>query len=258
MACKSASCTVHNPALNQAAMNRRNLLALGAGTLAAGSIAMFSGKAHAAEKMLTEPTRSPDQAMESLEKGNQRFVSDPQECEMDLAKQRASVAGGQAPWATILGCADSRVPPELVFGGRGLGELFVARNAGNLADTGTIGTLEFGAAVLGSPLIVVLGHSACGAVKSACEVVTDNATFPGSIGPMIDPIIPAALAVRGKDGDFADNSIRESAMRTAARLGKASAILAGLIDQGKLKIVAAHYDLATGKVEYLSQPSAPG
>jgi carbonic anhydrase len=82
------------------------------------------------------------------------------------------------------------VPPELVFGGRGLGELFVARNAGNLADTGIIGTLEYGAAVLGSPLIVVLGHSACGAVKAACEVVTDNATFPGSIGPMIDPIVP--------------------------------------------------------------------
>ncbi len=166
----------------------------------------------------TRPHARPSTRWSTCKDGNTRFVSQPQLCELDLIKQRASVAGGQAPWATILSCADSRVPPELVFGGRGLGELFVARNAGNLADTATIGTLEYGAAVLGSPLIVVLGHSRCGAVKAACEVVTDNATFPGSIGPMIDPIIPAALAVRGRPGDFFDNSTRESALRTARRL----------------------------------------
>ncbi|MEI9900936.1 MAG: carbonic anhydrase [Hyphomicrobium sp.] len=152
----------------------------------------------------------------------------------------------------MLCCADSRVAPEIVFGGRGLGELFVARNAGNLADTATIGTLEYGAAVLGSPLIVVLGHSRCGAVKAACEVVTENSTFPGSIGPMIDPIIPAALAMREKSGDFVDNSARESALRTARRLAASSSTLAGLVAMGKLKILAAHYDLATGKVEYLA------
>jgi carbonic anhydrase len=139
-----------------------------------------------------------------------------------------------------------------VFGGRGLGELFVARNAGNLADTAIVGTLEYGAAVLGSPLIVVLGHSHCGAVGAACNVVTENATFPGSIGPMIDPIIPAALAVRGRSGDFVDNAARESAQRTARRLVDSSSTLAGLVSAGKLKIVAAHYDLATGQVEYLT------
>ena len=163
-----------------------------------------------------------------------------------------------APWATILSCADSRVPPELVFGGRGLGELFVARNAGNLADTATIGTLEYGAAVLGSPLIVVLGHSDCGAVKAACEVVTDNATFPGSIGPMIDPIIPAALAVRGQQGDFVDNSVREDPQRTARRIcARSSSTLAGLVSSGKLKILAAHYDLETGQVGFLARPRGP-
>jgi carbonic anhydrase len=110
------------------------------------------------------------------------------------------VAEAQSPWASIVRCADSRVLPELVFGGLGLGELFVARNAGNLADTATIGTIECGAAVLGSPLIVVMGHSHCGAVHAACDVVTQNATFPGSIRPMIDPIIPAAIAVRDARG----------------------------------------------------------
>ena len=94
------------------------------------------------------------------------------------------------------------MPPELIFGGHGVGELFVARDAGNLVDVDTLGTIEYGAAVLGSPLIVVLAHTACGAVKAACDVVTKNATYPGVIGPMIEPIVPAALAVRNEPGDF--------------------------------------------------------
>jgi carbonic anhydrase len=239
MACKT----------HTSAIDRRSLLAVGAGSIAA---AIMAGQARAKPVAPNEAVRSPDHALENLVEGNKRFASEPQLCEVDLAEQRAHVASAQAPWATILSCADSRVPPELVFGGRGLGELFVARNAGNLADTATIGTLEYGAAVLGSPLIVVLGHSHCGAVKAACEVVTDNATFPGSIGPMIDPIIPAALAARSRSGDFFDNSVRENALRTSHRLAAASTVLAGLIAAGKLKILAAHYDLATGKVDYLA------
>jgi carbonic anhydrase len=237
------ACNTHGPAIN-----RRNLLAVGASSIAA---AIVGGQARA-EAPAPGSAKSPADALAGLVEGNGRFISQPQLCELDLAKQRASVAGGQAPWATILSCADSRVPPELVFGGRGLGELFVARNAGNLADTATIGTLEYGAAVLGSPLIVVLGHSHCGAVKAACEVVTKNATFPGSIGPMIDPIIPAALAARSRSGDYVDNSVRENAQRTARRLAASSTTLAGLVSEGKLKILAAHYDLETGKVEFLA------
>jgi carbonic anhydrase len=230
-------------------LDRRNLLAIGAGSLAA---ALMGAQARGADAPAAAGAmRSPELALVDLKDGNARFVSQPQLCESDLIKQRAALAGHQAPWATILSCADSRVPPELVFGGRGLGELFVARNAGNLADTATIGTLEYGAAVLGSPLIVVLGHSHCGAVKAACEVVTDNATFPGSIGPMIDPIIPAALAVRGRPGDFVDNSVRENAQRTVRRLAASSGTLAGLVSAGKLRILAAHYDLESGQVDYL-------
>jgi carbonic anhydrase len=238
----------HKPAA--CCIDRRGLLAAGAGSILAA--AMTATSARAVGPVPGEAARSPKHALEGLLEGNNRFVTQPEVCELDLASQRASVAGGQAPWATILSCADSRVPPELVFGGRGLGELFVARNAGNLADTATIGTLEYGAAVLGSPLIVVLGHRSCGAVKGACEVVTSNATFPGSIGPMIYPIIPAALAVRDKPGDFVDNATRESARRTAARLADSSATLAELIEAGKLKILSAIYDLETGKVEFLS------
>ncbi len=167
----------------------------------------------------TSPTSlSPQEALAELKAGNERFVSHPELCTVDLAQSRSDVAGHQAPWATIVACADSRVPPELIFGGHGVGELFVARDAGNLIDVGTLGTIEYGAAVLGSPLIVILAHTACGAVKAACDVVTKNATYPGVIGRMIQPIVPAALKVRNDPGDFVDNTAKESAKRTAASM----------------------------------------
>ena len=228
-------------------IDRRRLLALAG--LAAAGVGLGTAPARAAEGHKTSLTAN--QALAALKAGNARYVSDPQVCVMDLAKRRGSLAGHQAPWAIIVGCADSRVPPELLFGGLGLGELFVARNAGNLVDTATMGTVEYGAEHLGAPLVVVLGHEKCGAVSAACDVVTKNAKYPGSIGPMVAPIIPAATAVRGKPGDFVDNTVRESARRTAARLATASPILSHLIKDEKLKIVAARYDLDDGKVEYL-------
>ena len=161
------------------------------------------------------------------------------------------MAAHQAPWATIISCADSRVPPELIFGGHGVGELFIARDAGNLVGVETLGTIEYGAAVLGSPLIVILAHTACGAVKAACDVVTKNATYPGVIGRMIAPIVPAALAVRNDPGDFVDNAAKESAKRTAAKVPSLSPIVGDLVGAGKVKIAAAIYDLQTGVVTYL-------
>lgn len=105
--------------------------------------------------------------------------------------------------------------------------------------------------MLGSPLIVVLADTSCGAVKAACDVVTKNATYPGAIGPMVDPILPAALAVQKNPGDFVDNAARESARRTAGRLAASSTLVAGLAGAGKLKIISAIYDLQTGAVSYL-------
>jgi carbonic anhydrase len=231
---------------------RRDFLKIGAASLAGAvfATAMRPARARAAEGAPT--SLSPDEALAELKSGNERYVSQPEVCSLDLAKQRASVAGHQAPWATIIACADSRSPPELIFGGHGVGQLFVARNAGNLVDTATLGTVEYGAAVLGSPLIVVLAHTTCGAVKAACDVVTKNATYPGAIGTMIEPILPAALAARGQEGDYVDNTAKLSAQRTAARLASASTIISDLAGSGKLKIVPAIYDLQTGVVTYLS------
>ncbi len=227
---------------------RRALLKLGAG----GVVALALGAPRDSVAAGGAPTTlTPDEALAALKSGNARYVSNAELCSANLAASRSAVAGYQAPWATVIGCADSRSPPELIFGGHGVGELFVARNAGNLVDTATLGTVEYGAAVLGSPVIVVLAHTSCGAVKAACDVVTKNATYPGAIGPMIDPIVPAALAVRNEPGDFVNNAAKESARRTAARLTTASSILAGLASSGKVKIAAAIYDLETGVVSYL-------
>jgi carbonic anhydrase len=229
-------------------IGRRDVLKFGAAGVLAAGLGGVSRPARAAEGAPT--TLSPDEALAALKSGHERYVSRPELCSADLAESRSAVAAHQAPWATIISCADSRVPPELIFGGHGVGELFVARNAGNLVDTATLGTVEYGAAVLGSPMIVVLAHTACGAVKAACDVVTKNATYPGAIGPMIEPIIPAALAVRNDPGDFANNAAKASAKRTAGRL-MASALIADLAKAGKLKIAAAIYDLETGAVAYL-------
>ncbi len=231
------------------AIGRRDFIRLGAAgavTLGLGAGARLARAAEAAPTAL-----SPTDALAQLKAGNKLFVSHPELCSVNLAESRSAVAGHQAPWATIVSCADSRVPPELIFGGHGVGELFVSRDAGNLINVDTLGTLEYGAAVLGSPLVVVLAHTACGAVKAACDVVTKNATYPGVIGRMIAPIVPAALAVRDQPGDFVDNAAKESAKRTAKLVTAVSPLMADLAKDGNVKTVAAIYDLETGVVTFL-------
>ena len=230
------------------ASSRRRFLGLaGAAALAAAGLGPRAAMAAGAVTTL-----APDEALTKLGQGNDRFVADAQVCSADLSGQRGRVASGQAPWATVLSCADSRVPPELVFGGLGLGELFVVRNAGNLIDTDVLGTIEYGAEHLGSPLIVVMGHQRCGAVSAACDVATKHTKFPGSIGPMLAPIVPIAKAAKKQPGDFVTNAVRENARRTAAAIPHRSPIVAHLAAAGKVKIVSAYYELDSGKVEFLA------
>lgn len=231
----------------QALASRRGFLSLVAAAGLAGGLAAVPARA------ASGPTTSltPEQSLARLKEGNERFVRAPEVCSAQLARQREQVAGHQAPWASILACADSRVPPELLFGGAGLGELFVARNAGNMADTATMGTLEYGAGVLGVPLIVVLGHERCGAVAAACEVVNRNASFPGSIAPMVQAIVPAARSTVGKAGDHVDHTVRESARLTARQIATQSPVISALVAKGKVQVVAARYDLDEGRVEFL-------
>jgi carbonic anhydrase len=223
-------------------------------SLATAGVALGAGLVSAPARAAGGPTTSvtADQALDKLKAGNDKFVKAPQVCAANLAHAREHVAKAQTPWATIVSCADSRVPPELLFGGLGVGELFVARNAGNMVDVATMGTIEYGSAVLGVPLIVVLGHERCGAVASACEVVEKQTKFPGSIAPMVEAIVPAALAVKGRAGDFVDNAVRESATRTARKIATESPLIADLVKKGKVKVIAGRYDLDDGKVVFFS------
>ena len=231
------------------ALDRRRFLSLSAAGIAATSF--FSEHLAFAAGATTSVTA--DEAIAKLKSGNAKYVSAPQVCAVELTKQREQVANAQTPWATIITCSDSRVPPELLFGALGVGELFVARNAGNMVDTATMGTIEYGAEHLGIPLVVVMGHQRCGAVVAACAVVEKHAKFPGSIGPMINAIVPAAKAVRGKPGDFVDNTVRESAKRTAMKVASKSEIVSHLIKANKVKVIAARYDLENGRVEFLNR-----
>src|SRR5258708_6305650 len=232
-------------------IGRRHFLAMVGAGLAAGSVPFGTERALGAASG-PKTSLTADEALARVKSGNMRYVSSPEVCAADLQKRRADVVDSQAPWATIVSCSDSRVPPELLFGGLGVGDIFVAGNAGNMVDTATMGTVEYGAAVLGTPLIIVLGHERCGAIIAACDVVTNKATFPGSIGAMVKAIVPAARAVRNQPGDFVDNTARESAKRTAVQVATRSPVIAPLVKNGTVKVIAARYDLDDGKVDDLA------
>jgi carbonic anhydrase len=228
--------------------DRRRFLSLAAAGMAAASVLGV----HAASAAGPTTNVTADEALARLKAGNAKYLAAPQVCAADLLKQREAVTRSQAPWAAILTCADSRVPPELLFGGLGVGDLFVARNAGNMADIATMGTIEYGVEHLGVPLVLVMGHERCGAVAAACEVVEKHIELPGSIGLMVDAIVPAAEAVRGKPGDFVENAVRESAKRTAMKIATGSEIIAPFVKANKVKVLAARYDLDDGRVELLT------
>jgi carbonic anhydrase len=195
---------------------------------------------------------TPDQALELLRRGNEQFLTGGRTSVLTSSQRRLDLAAGQQPFAAYVTCSDSRVPPELLFG-RGLGELFIIRNAGNTVDTVALGSIEYAVAVLNVPLVVVMGHESCGAVRAATEVVTDNATFPDSI--MIEPIIPAVLSVRDKEGDLLDNSVRANVSRVVRQLRQhTDPILLEPQQAGKLKVVGAYYDLDDGRVDFFYRP----
>lgn len=206
------------------------------------------------EPTLTAPPQpGPNEALQRLIDGNAAFVDD-RPVRPDMSRERRlELAHGQRPFATLVGCSDSRVGPEQLFGA-GLGELFIVRTAGNNVDTAGMGSIEYSVAVLKVPLIVVLGHEKCGAVAAATEVVTDDVRFPGSIGRMIEPIIPAVIAARRDHGDhdLVEHAVEENVRRMVERLQTYSEPM--LIDPqrtGALKVVGAVYRLSTGRVHWL-------
>jgi carbonic anhydrase len=206
---------------------------------------------------ITEDTSglTPDQALRRLADGNARFVA-MNEVDPNVSTDRLmAISNGQRPFAGILGCVDSRVPPELVFD-RGLGDLFDTRIAGAVADDAAIGSLEFGVEEFGVPLVLVMGHSKCGAVTAAVKALEPGGTAPpGRIGAVVDPIILSVNAVRGRgatSGTDLVNAAAREVVRTGVRALRASPVLTGALAAGKLAVVGAFYDLDIGTVEFLT------
>jgi carbonic anhydrase len=191
---------------------------------------------------------SPDEALKRLMQGNTRFVFGHMThlASGQVAEARRAVAKGQMPFAIIVGCSDSRVGPEIVFD-QGLGDIFVVRTAGEVVDVTALGSIEYAVEHLGSSLIVVLGHERCGAVSAAVAVAKE----PGHIATLLRAIEPAVEQTKGKPGDPVENAVRAQAIDVAKQLQNAKPILTERVHSGKLKIVAARYDLDTGKVEFL-------
>jgi carbonic anhydrase len=189
-----------------------------------------------------EPSVSADAALAKLNEGNKRFVENKVSSAKPTAERRAATAQSQHPFAIIVGCADSRTAPEIIFD-QNIGDLFVIREAGNLVDDHSLGGIEYAVANVGTRLIVVLGHARCGAVRAAME----SATAPGHVGAIVRDIQPAVQASKGKPGDALVNAIHENARRVADKI-RETAHLGDLASQ--VKIVSAYYDLDTGKVEW--------
>lgn len=229
-------------------LSRRRLFHSAACACAAVSLPALARHAHAASA-IPKTALSADQALSLLKEGNEAFVKG--SCAATGAPARiGELAKGQAPFAVIVGCSDSRTPPEQVFS-RGLGELFITRVAGNTVDAVGLGSIEYGLAVLGAPLIVVLGHTQCGAVDAAVKAVKDKTRFPGAIGRVVAPIIPAVRSVKGSD-DLVNRVVRANVERTVAQLKAAQPIVAKAVSGGTAKVVGGVYDLQSGIVTFMS------
>jgi carbonic anhydrase len=242
--------------MNLSTTDRRTMLGLtalsaGAAMVAAASPAMAVGEEKAKAAGLT-----PDQALAKLIDGNRRFVADQNPVTDISTKRRLEIAKSQAPFAALVGCADSRVGPEHLFGG-GLGELFIVRTAGNYVDDAGYGSLAYAVAALGVPLIVVMGHERCGAVDAATKLVTNNSQLPPSLTRMVKPILPAVIDAQANMGaktDLVDHAIHMNVRHVVRGLRETSdPIMAAPIKAGQVRVVGAYYDLDTGAVDFFDR-----
>lgn len=185
-------------------------------------------------------------ALQRLIEGNRRYIAQIPIHPNQTADRRREVAGGQKPFAIVLGCSDSRVPPEVIFD-QGLGDLFVVRVAGNIVDGAVMGSIEYAIEHLETPLLVVLGHGKCGAVSAAIKGGEPH----GHIGGIVEAIAPAVDKAKSQTGDLLTNAVKANIAMIVSQLMSSEPVLAELVKSGKLEIVGAFYDLESGEIEVL-------
>jgi carbonic anhydrase len=202
-------------------------------------------------RVTTSRPQSPDDALWFLLDGNERFVRGRMEHPHQDAGRRTATLDGQQPFAAILGCSDSRAAVEIVFD-RGLGDLFVVRTAGHMVGAEVLASLEFAVAVLGAPLVVVLGHDSCGAVGAALQAHETGVTPPGNLRHVVERLTPQVLEARAADVTHPDEVARLHARRTAEALLEQSAVLREQVDAGACGVVVLAYDLADGRAHVVA------
>jgi carbonic anhydrase len=225
-------------------LSRRTMFGAGLAMAAAPLLASCAQAQPAPPSRLAE---TPDAAIQLLVEGNTRYVSGTMN-QRDFSANRAARAQGQAPFASILGCADSRVAPELAFD-QSPGDIFVVRIAGNFVTTEGLGSLEFGSAVLGSKVIMVLGHTSCGAVNATVDALQKGNNLPGHIADLVRAMKPGIAPVLQQPGpDLYQRAVVANVQANVKTLLESQPILAGFVSAGKLKVIGGVYDLPTGKV----------
>jgi carbonic anhydrase len=193
---------------------------------------------------------SPRAALRMLMEGNRRFVRGLARHPHQTIQRRRRLAKGQMPFAVVFSCIDSRVPPEIVFD-RGIGDLFSTRTGAHTADAVALGSVEFGPDEVGTPLIFVLGHQSCGAVKASIESIRTNTPAPGHVRAVVDALRPAYDVAVRQSGNMVDNMVRAQTKLTVAQLKKEPG-LAEKIRAGRLMIVGGRYSLTTGRVQIIA------
>lgn len=196
---------------------------------------------------------SPDEAIKMLKEGNDRFIEQKKANPNSDKVRIMEISKGQKPFVTINGCSDSRVPPEIVFD-QGLGDIFTVRTAGNVSATDQIGTIEYGTEHLGTRLVVVLGHTKCGAVTAVAKGDHVHGNIPALVSSIVPPVTKVKDAHAGEHVDkWLNEAIKENTYASIANILKKSDIVRELVMNGKVKIVAAIYDMDSGKVEFLGE-----
>ncbi|WP_231446733.1 carbonic anhydrase [Brevibacterium zhoupengii] len=194
----------------------------------------------------------PNEAWKRLLEGNHRFVDDvPQHPNQDTARREA-LSNNQMPFVTLFGCSDSRVAAEMIFD-VGLGDMFVVRNAGQVVDPVTLGSLEYGVEILGTPLLVVLGHDSCGAVTAAYNSYDSGETPPGFISDVVARLLPTVARARKNNRTTVNETVAQNTMDTVEKIMQLSAIIARAVDEGRLIIVGLTYQLHDGRTTVVAQ-----
>src|SRR5579863_5001882 len=249
--CERCANAAHRPSH----VARRGIFKLAAGAAASLTAASFAAAPRAFAAPPKAPPKpenviSPDAALHRLMEGNGRYVKGDTR-RHDFRHEREALSKGQNPFAAVLSCADSRIAPEYCFD-TARGDLFVCRVAGNFASDEMVASLEYAVQVLNTPLILVLGHEACGAVDATIKSVKDGATLPGHLPSLVAAIRPAVEAVQGQPGDLLANAIRRNVALNVEKLKSAAPILKSFVDDRNIRIVGGIYELKSGRLELLS------